>query len=117
RSRRRSGPRRRGGWSWSKPSPSPGPRLQSVGNFLRFLARAGRAPPRSVRDGGGRELRDERIRVEALERKGRDQRRRAAGGDELGECRADDRGRLEAVGPPTRRDVEVLELRPAQDRA
>src|SRR5581483_3082848 len=72
----------------------------------------------SVRDGGGSELRDERVGVEALERERGDQLRRlAAARDELRERLADDRCGLEAVRPPARGDVEVLELRPAEDRA
>src|SRR5215218_8033880 len=68
-------------------------------------------------DRGGGQLGDELVLVEAFERERRDQIWGPAFGDQLGECLADDRSRLEAVGAPTRADVEVLDLRAAEDRA
>src|SRR5262245_59415836 len=63
-----------------------------------------------VAHGRRRELRDERVRVEALERERRDQVGCLAGGHELRERNANDGGGLEPIRPPPRRDVEVLEL-------
>src|ERR1700744_1761115 len=72
---------------------------------------------RSVADGGGRELGDEVVGIEALECERRDEVRRAIGGDQLGERLADDRSGLEAVRSPAGTDVEVLDLGAAEDRA
>src|SRR5579875_792053 len=68
-------------------------------------------------DGGGGELGDELVLVEALEAERLDQVGLASGGHELGERLADDRRGLEAVGAPAGRDVEVLHLGLAEDRA
>ena len=70
----------------------------------------------SVADGGGGELGDQLVLVEALERERLDQLRLAPGGDQLGERAADDRRGLEAVRAPARADVEVLDLGLAEDR-
>ena len=71
----------------------------------------------SVTDGRRGELGDEPVLVEALERERRDQVRRAPGGDQLGERRADDRRRLESVRAPAGADVEAVDLGLAEDRA
>src|SRR5512144_173301 len=71
----------------------------------------------SVAHGGGGQLGDERIGVEAVQREGRDQVGRLPARDQLGKGDADDRRRLEAVRPPPRRHVEVVDLRLAEDRA
>src|SRR6185436_16565222 len=82
-------------------------RLDFIGPLLWF----------SVADGGGGELGDELVLVEALERERLDELGLLARGDELGEGLSDDRGGLEAVRPPAGADVEVLDLGLAEDRA
>src|SRR5215210_9403553 len=68
-------------------------------------------------DRGSGQLGDQLVLVEAFERERGDQIRGPARGDQLGECLADDRSRLEPVGAPTGADMEVLDLRAAEDRA
>src|SRR4051812_24660903 len=70
-----------------------------------------------VTDGGGGELGDELVLVEALERERLDELGLLAGGDELGQRLADDRRRLEPVRAPAGADVEVLDLGLPEDRA
>src|SRR3989442_343223 len=62
-------------------------------------------------------FRHERVRVEALERKRRDQLWRLACRHQLGERGTDDRRRLEAVRPPAAGDEEAVQLRPPEDGA
>src|SRR5262249_39714851 len=71
----------------------------------------------SVTHGSSGKLGDERIRVEPLERERRDEVGGLPTRHELGQRHADDRRSLEAVRAPTRRDVEVVDLRLAEDRA
>src|SRR5438309_5461046 len=73
------------------------------------------APCRSMRHRRGGQLGDERVGVEAVERERCDQLRRLPGRDELRERCADDRSCLEAVRAPAGRDVEPVDLRPAEN--
>ena len=67
--------------------------------------------------GRGGQLGHEGIGVESLEREGGDQVRHFPIRHELGERDSYDRGRLEPVGSPPGRDVEVVDLRLPEDRA
>src|SRR3990172_9695704 len=77
--------------------------------------RTGPAPTaggnRSMGDRGCGRLGHERVSVEARELERLDQPRRLLRRDELGERRADDRRRLEAVRAPAAVDDEALDLR------
>src|SRR5918999_2889127 len=65
----------------------------------------------------GRELGNQPVVVEALEREWLDQLGRPPGGRQLGQRPAHDRRRLETVRAPARADVEVLHLGLAEDGA
>src|SRR5215208_8154542 len=68
----------------------------------------------SVAHRGRGELGYELVLIEPLELERVDQVRSLAGGGQLGQRLADDRRRLESIGPPPGADVEPLDLGPAE---
>src|SRR5438552_13582556 len=68
-----------------------------------------------MRDGRGGELRDEGVRIEALEREGRDQPGELPSRHELCERRPHDRRCFEAVCSPTAGNEESVHVRSPED--